>query len=373
MSKKGRVRRIFPGGNTPNGFHSFYDYITPPDSTRIYILKGGPGVGKSTFMKKIAEEMIDRGYDMELLHCSSDNNSLDGIRIPSIGVAMIDGTAPHIVDPKNPGAVDEIIHLGDYWDEDGMRANRQQILAANREVARLFARAYDNLRAAKAFHDELESYYRLGLNAHWLNSKTEELLVEIFGSKRLNKAGVERHLFASAITPEGPKHYLDTIIGPVAHRYLWTGSPGTGKSTMIKKLADAAVQKGYQVEYFHCPLDPGKVDHAVIPELNIALVTSIAPHTFASRLGDGVIDTDIYLDDHILVPHQEDIATARSLYEGALNRGVGFIRRAKETHDRMETYYIPNIHFDQVEERRKQVLTRILALADEQKLAQVGD
>lgn len=246
-----------------------------------------------------------------------------------------------------------------------MRRNREEILAANREVGRLFARAYDNLRAAKAYYDELQSYYRQALNVHWLNSKTEELLVEIFGSKRLNKPGFERHLFASAITPEGPKHYLDTLIGPVANRYIFGGSSGTGKSTMIRKLADAAVQKGYYVELFHCPMDPKKVDHVLIPELNLALVKSIPPHTFAARLGDGVVDTNLALDDKLLRPHQDDIAAASALYEAAYNRAVSFIKRAKETHDRMETYYIPNIHFDQVETRRLKVLARVLELAEE--------
>ncbi|HHV61803.1 MAG TPA: ATPase [Firmicutes bacterium] len=95
MAKKGYIKKVFPGGNTPQGFYSFYDQIITPNATRILIIKGGPGVGKSTFMRKIAEEMVDRGYDVELHHCSSDNGSLDGVVIPSIGVALIDGTAPH--------------------------------------------------------------------------------------------------------------------------------------------------------------------------------------------------------------------------------------------------------------------------------------
>lgn len=373
MSRKGSVRRIFPGGNTPQGFHSFYDHITPPDTNKIFVMKGGPGVGKSTFMKKIAEELVDRGYDVELLHCSSDNNSLDGVRIPAIGVTLVDGTAPHVVDPRNPGAVDEIVHLGDYWDESALRAHREDILKVNREVGRLFARAYDNLRAAKAFHDELESYYRPAINVQWLNSKTEELLVEVFGSKRLNKAGLERHLFASAITPEGPKNYLDTLVGPMARRYIWTGAPGTGKTTMIRKLAEAAVQKGYHVEFFHCPMDPGRIDHALIPELHLALASSIEPHTFTTELGDVVIDTDAYIDRTLLVPYLEDMVAARQSYEAAFARAVDFLKRAKAMHDLLETYYVPSIHFDQVEARRQRVLERILELAEERHPAGVPD
>ena len=50
----GKIRKMFPGGNTANGFYSFFDYIIPQDVNRIFCLKGGPGVGKSSFMKKIS-------------------------------------------------------------------------------------------------------------------------------------------------------------------------------------------------------------------------------------------------------------------------------------------------------------------------------
>ena len=97
MAKMGYVKRVFPGNNTPQGFYSFYDQIVPSDARRIMIIKGGPGVGKSTFMSRIGQEMVERGFDVEFHHCSSDNNSLDGVVIPAIGVALIDGTAPHRV------------------------------------------------------------------------------------------------------------------------------------------------------------------------------------------------------------------------------------------------------------------------------------
>ncbi|MHB9059512.1 MAG: ATPase, partial [Bacillota bacterium] len=94
MARTGYIKKVFPGGNTSQGFKSFYDYIIRPDATRIFVLKGGPGVGKSSFMRKIATELVDLGFDVEFMCCSSDNGSLDGVVIPAIGVAMIDGTAP---------------------------------------------------------------------------------------------------------------------------------------------------------------------------------------------------------------------------------------------------------------------------------------
>ncbi|RKD32467.1 ATPase [Thermohalobacter berrensis] len=93
---KVKIKRMFPGGNTSKGFYSYYDYIIEKDANRIFIIKGGPGVGKSSMMKKIAKEMIDRGYNIEYHHCSSDNNSIDGVVIPKLRVGLIDGTAPHV-------------------------------------------------------------------------------------------------------------------------------------------------------------------------------------------------------------------------------------------------------------------------------------
>lgn len=93
---EGKIRHLFPGGNTSLGFYSFYDNILfQEEATRIICIKGGPGVGKSTFMRKIGYTMLEKGYDIEFMHCSSDNNSLDGVVIPAIGVALLDGTAPH--------------------------------------------------------------------------------------------------------------------------------------------------------------------------------------------------------------------------------------------------------------------------------------
>ena len=96
----GRVRKLFPGGNTANGSFNFFDNIIPQNVNRIFCLKGGPGVGKSSFMKKIAKEFIEKGYDVELHYCPSDPSSLDGVVILKLGVVLLDATAPHIVTQK---------------------------------------------------------------------------------------------------------------------------------------------------------------------------------------------------------------------------------------------------------------------------------
>lgn len=87
---------FFLGANSGRGFQNLFDrFCVSEDHYDLVVLKGGPGVGKSTMMKRIGEAMEGRGEQVEYLYCSGDPNSLDGVHIPRIRTAIVDGTAPH--------------------------------------------------------------------------------------------------------------------------------------------------------------------------------------------------------------------------------------------------------------------------------------
>ena len=117
MARQGKIRKMFPGGNTTKGYYFLFEYMIQPAVNRVYIIKGGPGTGKSSLMNFISREMTGRGYEVEHHHCATDPDSLDGLVIPDLGVALLDGTAPHAFDPKNPGIAEEIVNLAEYWDD----------------------------------------------------------------------------------------------------------------------------------------------------------------------------------------------------------------------------------------------------------------
>lgn len=365
---RGKFIKVFPGGNTSRGFYSFYDYIISKDAAHIFILKGGPGVGKSTFMRKIGEALLDRGYNLEFHCCSSDNGSLDGICVPALSVAMLDGTAPHVVDPKNPGAVDEIIHLGDHWNERGIRGNKKEIMSMNQEIGRLFKHAYSYLAGAKLFLDEVESYYTESgaFNLGAFNRMVIDLTHEIFeDTPMLNGSPGVRRLFATAITPDGPVSHLETVAGSLNRRYIVNGDDGTGKTTLVSRLMEAAMARGYSVTAFHCALNPAQVDHLVIHDLDLAVINSIEPHVYRPRNGDRVIDTMTCVDPVINEAYLAEKGAARGMYRQCMEQAIAFIGRAKRVHDEMESYYIPFMDFDAINARRERTLHRILELAED--------
>ena len=90
--------QYFLGANAPTGFYSLYDHLLSPEEARaIYILKGGPGCGKSTLLRKVGAWAEESGLETEYIICSGDPGSLDAVLLPKLGVAIVDGTAPHVV------------------------------------------------------------------------------------------------------------------------------------------------------------------------------------------------------------------------------------------------------------------------------------
>lgn len=360
--REGRIRHLFPGGNTPQGFFSYYNYIIPADAAHIFILKGGPGTGKSTFMRKMGEALLSRGYDVEYHHCSSDNGSLDGVVCPDIAVAFIDGTAPHVVDPKNPGCVDEIIHLGDYWDGKGIAANKQQIMRCNAEIGRSFQRAYRLLRAAKALYDDWEAVDAEALDHTAANRRANELLAEVFAGVDTVGAGRLRKLFASAITPDGTVNYLESSVWTAGRCYVITGDPGSGKSTIVQKVVNAALAKGLDAEAFYCPFDPDKPEHVVIPALDAAITTSFIPHPYHSgRQPVRVYDMNACLAPEVLAAHKDALVYDQDVFWELFVKSVAAIKSAKQLHDELETYYVPHMNFAAVENRWQETYERVLS------------
>lgn len=88
---------FFMGANTPQGFVSKFDQLADPaEGWRKFIIKGGPGTGKSGLMKRLATALAGKCGTVELIHCSSDVSSLDAVIAGEIKASIADGTAPHV-------------------------------------------------------------------------------------------------------------------------------------------------------------------------------------------------------------------------------------------------------------------------------------
>lgn len=155
-------------------------------------------------------------------------------------------------------------------------------------------RACETFSKAKKIHDKQEEIYIKNTDFDRLCELAKVAEQMFFSVKKQGEdvlQGREIHRFFGAITANGNVNYIQQITAELKHRYFIKGRPGTGKSTFLKKLAAAGVNAGYDVEMYHCALDPKSLDMIIVRELGLCVFDSTSPHEyFPERLGDGIID-----------------------------------------------------------------------------------
>ncbi|HHW41095.1 MAG TPA: hypothetical protein GXX19_08100 [Syntrophomonadaceae bacterium] len=284
-------------------------------------------------------------------------------------VSTVD-TAPHVVDPQNPGAVDEIVNLGEFWDVSVLSKHKEAIISVNERVGRHFATAYSSLLMAKMVREEEKSYRSEAFCCSRFNNLTGDLFRKVFGEKLMWGGGQpkDRHLFASAITPNGIVHHLTTVLDEVEFLYMVEGEPGSGKELIFTELAGYAYRSGLKVDVYHCAFDPAQVDLVVLPERRVAVINlfpelAFEPASLPNLKMCEKFDTNACLDAGKLNDYAEELAWAREIYDRCLDRALRHIKKAKQVHDEMERYYVEAMDFDGVEAKRREILARILAYA----------
>lgn len=350
-------RHYFLGGNTTEGFYSYYDYLLgQKEANKIYTIKGGPGTGKSTLMKKVARWADSRDFDVDYLHCSSDPDSLDGVIIPNIGVALVDGTSPHIVDPKNPGCVDTILHLGEFWNEAAIRERKDEIIACNQQIGKLFKRAYHYIGAAGEFYRDVLEMNQECLPEVAVLEAAEKLAAGREGDKK--RVGAVRKLFLTAISPLGVIGFPNSFAYPTV--YVVKSRIAGGSGRVLKKAARFFVENGYDIECFYDPLSPREnILHMTVPESGLFITTD---DFFTRHPADStgvVIDLDAMLDQKILAHLEADLQTERDLVNTMVDRAVTVIKKAKTTHDQLERNYVPYMDFERMGLYQEQVIRDI--------------
>ena len=363
-------RHYFPGNNTPQGFFSYYKYILGQrEANRIICIKGGPGTGKSTFMKRIGERFAKLGEDIDYLHCSADEDSLDGVILKNRRIALIDGTSPHITDPVTPGAVDKIINLGEFWNEEGIALNKDEIIDLNEDCSGWYRIAYNYLNAAKSVFKSLEEIYYKAVEDSEIYRVVADIVTSEYGEYPIClRPGRQKKFFAGAITPGGLVNYLRSLLDNIQKVYLVSVPEGFSNQSFMEVLKEGAVYRGFDTEVFYCPMGPDeKIDHIIVPQLSLAFITvneyhDLEPWELFDEEEDSeerekeltLIDISDYMKQHVLEENTLLMAELKEEYEILLGRAIKALECARKAHMKVESMYIPNMNF-----------TRISALSDE--------
>lgn len=304
-------KHYLASANTCNGFKNCFEYINNTKKSFTYILKGGPGTGKSTIMKNFANKYKDLGYDVEYFYCSSDINSLDAVRIPKKQLAIVDGTSPHVTEATMPGIKEKIINVGAFI-KSNIKNYRKLIDKYLYKKNYFYTLAYSYLKT-------VGELFKTEKNIANKNSNINVNLNKIINIQKQSSKGIVRKLFGSYISSNGinfvyDKNKYKNII--VLKDNIFTNFES------LKELSKKLQENNYTITMFLSILDSNLIEAIYIENTN----------TFISAVN---------FNDKIFENFTHKNTIEKLIRLAGLN-----ISKAKQYHKKIEKYYIKNMDFE---------------------------
>lgn len=339
--------RWFLGSNSGKGFFSLYDGFARGEGDFLNIIKGGPGGGKSGFMKLIGQAAEFDGLSVEYIHCSGDPDSLDGVYVPEKKVGWVDGTAPHIMDPTVFGADGAYFNLGAYCDAAAVRALAPELTEITREYRSRYDRAYALLSAAVRVLP--------GLNGRMIGSD------EISAARKRAVSAAEHEFPKRGKKQARPVLTRRMLGGLTCRKYVYAESTLTGICERIYLLDDRfglaapyldelmTQALGRGLDCVACPLGvaPDRLQAVIVPELSLGFVAAGHGAEFGFEPYRR-IRLDTAVDAGRIREERSRIRADEKLGEAMIDAAADSLAEAKKLHDRLESLYNPFVDFEGV-------------------------
>lgn len=347
MKTKGE-RAFFAGGNTESGFVGNYgDIANENELERVYIIKGGPGTGKNTMMRKIAGRVESRGYSAEYYCCGSDPESVDCVVLDG-KIAVLDGTAPHVWEMRYPGVKSEIIDVSKYLDKAELEPHKDEIISATAMKSAEYASTYRYMRAASVAETEM-----LESSLHLLDSDKAEKHIKRF-IKSLGKPigdGKTKNRYTHAVTMKG-MFAVDTMMNIGKIRYTVTDvlSVATHFMSMLK---DALRKSGFTLTVGLIPLG-GHISGIYIHDADVTISVR------AREDGIKNINMNRFIIQDVKDTLKGKVRLGAKVRETCISEALSSLKSAAEKHFVLEEIYKTAMDFDSLTSETDTVIADIL-------------
>ncbi|MBE6724482.1 MAG: hypothetical protein E7576_04670 [Ruminococcaceae bacterium] len=339
--------RWFAGANTDTGFSGSYGEIVNEEKLeRLYVIKGGPGTGKSTLMKQAADAAEKAGHAAVRYLCGSDPESLDAVVIDG-RVALADGTAPHPLELLRPGASSSLVDLSRFWDS-GILTGKIEAIRANMERKRTaYREAYRFLGAAGRMVEEMDALAAGCFDREKAAGFAGRLIRRLRREGAVRSCGECSARYSHGITMRGLWKTDGAEIG-TERSYVIEDAMGTA-SLFLAMLAEGFREAGigtvrglYPIRNRIAELKAGscsfRIGRAEAGEIPIRMTRFVLPE--AAERGR------MRLTERIAV--------------SSLDAASDALSRAAEAHFALEGIYMAAMDFDRLAEYRREVTEEVL-------------
>lgn len=354
-----RKNTYFASLNTVKGFKSYFSHIfNPNELQRIYILKGGPGTGKSSFLKKVADTEEKNGHHVERFLCSSDPNSLDGILIAEKKVALLDGTSPHMTDPDYPGVVESIINLGEYWNTQMLLEHKKTILKLIQEKRRNYNRAYQFLSAFGELTNEILDATKKHLKEEKMIQNIKVQTKKCFSKEQSNTI---QYRNTETICQFG---FIKTDTFEHSAKKVWIVEDFNYTAVLyLDAIKQIAIQNGQSIVISLSPLFPDKPNALYFPETQSCFIIGSRNYEKEFPLKEyRYINMKRFLISEELAKYKQKIKFCKKCASTLLSEAISSLEEAAEHHGKLEEIYVEAMDFEKLNHRTEKTILQIHSL-----------
>ena len=339
---------FFLGATTPAGFKGYFEPLRREPGMKLYLIKSGPGCGKSTLMKQLAQKAEQRGEPIERVHCASDPDSLDGVIFLEKRTAIVDATAPHVLEPDAPGADEVVVSLYHTIQTELLAPHCEEVKELFRRNALLRARAARYVASAGSLLLDSCRAEACSTNFEKVRRYVKRLCARVLPRCPEPCAPSEELRLLSAITPKGMVFYKGTAQALADRCIVFRDDYGAVSRLLLELIRAEALARGYHIITCPCAMHPeDKIDHIIIPSLRLAFLTDNSWHPVQIP-GVQAVRCTRFVDRENLARCRARLRFNERAAKELLEQAVALMAQAKSCHDELETYYRAAVDFEAV-------------------------
>ncbi len=325
-------RTYFLGGTSPAGFST--SFWTDHSGYYGYYLKGGPGTGKSTLLKKIAAAFAEE--QVSCWHCASDPHSLDAVVLEDRRIFLADATAPHEASTPLPFVTGETTDLAAGLSPEPLRGHSAEILRLYRENQAAHMQARKGIAGISELEAILSEIGREALHTEKLRGFAARLGKRLI-PKCAGQQGFIHHRQSMALTPAGRVRYL-----PEGFDLILVQDPmRIASAVLLRSLGEYAAEAGAVCEVTAELTRPDQPPvMLILPQHRLMLAAVTDTKQADLPVPVSTVRMQRFYDAELLRKHRSLIRFCSRTAALTEQRVIGLLADALRIHDALEAYYI---------------------------------
>lgn len=300
------------------------------EAREVIFFVGAFGVLASKLLRELGYFFVRQGEDIEWFLDPLQEDIVEALFVRELGMLYIHDKEG-MPRPKYIGSSHQVVSFYECYHEEKIGESGDRLLELTTQSRVWREKVFAMMEIAKDLHDEWEIINQQGMDWGALDDYRQRLETDLFGTLKLRKEGRITHRLLGTLTPLGARDTVQNMTKDLERRLFIKGYPGTGKSSFMKGIAVAAMERGFEARLVWCGLDSNSVDMIIVPELSFCIFDSTEPHLYFpedNREGDEIIDIAQYCQ---LTDKQEEQATkVASAYKEAIILAKSYVQQYAE-------------------------------------------